>query len=60
MTRKKTAAKLSKQSDLRNFFEKEMQKRTKSHPLGAVPSQISLNHLKNQPWKKIKNSYLAE
>ena len=42
----KTAAKMSKQSHLRNFLAKEMQKRTKNHPLAAVQSEISPNLLK--------------
>ena len=46
---------MSKQSD---FLAKKIQKRTKNHPLVAVRSQISLNHLKNQPRKKIENSNL--
>ena len=52
---KKTAAKMSKQSDPRNFFGKEMQKRTKNHPLAAVQSQISPNLLKKPaPQKRLK------
>ena len=41
------------------FLAKEMQKRTKNHPLAAVWSQLSPNHLKNQPRKKTENSFLS-
>ena len=51
---KKTAAKMSKQSDLRFFFAKEMQTRTKNHPLAAVQSQICPNLLKTSPQKRSK------
>ena len=42
------------------FLAKEMQERTKNHPLAAVQSQISPYLLKNPgPQKKMENSYLA-
>ena len=59
MTRNKLLLKCLNRAIREIFLAKEMQKQTKNHPRAAVRSQISLNHLKNQPQKKIKNSYLS-
>ena len=59
--KKKTAAKMSKQSDLRNFFGKRTAE-TDQEPSSSGCSESDQSksfEKKTSPQKKIKNSYLA-
>ena len=60
MTKKKTAAKMSKQSDLRNFFGKRNAETDQDQSSsGCSESDQSKSSKKKQPQKKIEDSYLA-
>ena len=59
MTRKKTAAKMSKQSDLSNFFGKRNAE-TDQEPSSSGCSEADKSKpSQKQALKKIENSYLA-